>query len=100
MEQLCDREEDASLHAVAQRLNQPDGAPDTDAFFAALRTMETNLQAVPLGPDAVSILDAARQARRTLEADTSDPAARSEAASIVRQALLELETLLCPASAS
>jgi hypothetical protein len=96
MDELCDPEADISLSAVAADLEEMDETTDADALADRLRRTADALETLHLGPDGMSVRDAAVGALRDVEADLAIGSTESESAPIAAQVLREMELHVCP----
>jgi hypothetical protein len=96
MDELCDPEADISLSAVAADLEEMDEATDADALADRLRRTAAALETLHLGPDGMSVRDAAVGILRDVEADLAIGSTESESAPIAAQVLREMEVDVCP----
>ena len=91
--ELCDPTNESSLSQLSMELAQ--GDLEVDLSADRLRRAIANMNLLRLGPDALSVRDAALAALDDLQATGDDPAGSRQAASTAAQMLGELESFVC-----
>jgi hypothetical protein len=92
---LCDPQSDTHMLTLASELETLDPTADLSDVLPRLQAIVASLDAVSLGPDALSTRDALAGAVTDMEAATDDPATRTTAVAIAAQMLREMDTQVC-----